>query len=257
VSQGTPVTAPVRFVLPNALRTTTRIAAQSYRAYGEATESLLFAFDDFGASRVKQWRLSPDAFAQLAFQLAHVRTKGFVGATYESVATRQFKHGRTEAMRVVTQEILTFTAAMQSRTVSTAEKLAAMQAAADKHVARARECQEGKAPEQHLWELQLIKKRRGAELGITEDFAFFRSPGWLKLRHDYLSTSSVQSDVIRQYGFGSTSPDCIGVGYAVRSDSFCAYLSTPKPVAQHMIQFAENLHQAMREMGTLLQTQTL
>jgi carnitine O-acetyltransferase len=256
VSQGMPAIAPVRFVLTNALRTNTRMGAQSYKAYGEATESLLYTFDDFGANRVKQWRLSPDAFAQLAFHLAHVRTKGFIGTTYESIATRQFKHGRTEAMRVVTQEILTFTAAMQSRAVSTAEKLAAMRAAADKHVARARECQEGKAPEQHLWELQLIQKRQGAELGVTEDLAFFRSPGWLKLRHDYLSTSSVQSDIIRQFGFGSTSPDCIGVGYAVRGDSFGAYLSTPKPVAQHMARFAENLHQAMREMGTLLQTQT-
>jgi carnitine O-acetyltransferase len=256
LSQGMPFTAPVRFVLPSALRTKTRMAAQSYKEYGEATESLLFTFDDFGASRVKEWRLSPDAFAQLAFQLAHVRTKGFVGATYESIATRQFKHGRTEAMRVVTPEIITFTAAMQSRTASTTDKLAAMRAAADRHVARARECQEGKAPEQHLWELQLIQKRRGAELGVTEELAFFKSPGWLKLRHDYLSTSSVQSNVIRQYGFGSTSPDCIGVGYAVRSDSFCAYLSTPKPVVQHMLRFAENLLQAMREMGTLLQTQT-
>ena len=205
---------------------------------------------------MKEWRLSPDAFAQLAFQLAHVRTKGFVGATYESIATRQFKHGRTEAMRVVTKEILTFVAAMQSRTASTTEKLAAIRAAADKHVARARECQEGKAPEQHLWELQLIQKRRGAELGVTENLAFFQSPGWLKLRHDYLSTSSVQSDLIRQFGFGSTSTDCIGVGYAVRSESFGAYLCTPKPGAQHMIRFAENLHQVMREMGTLLQTQT-
>jgi carnitine O-acetyltransferase len=255
-SQGMPGTGPVRFMLTDSLRAKTRAAAQSYKAYGEATQSILYKFDDFGARRVKEWRLSPDAFAQLAFQLAHVRTKGFVGATYESIATRQFKHGRTEAMRVVTQEILTFIAAMQSRTASTAEMLTAMRAAADKHVARARECQEGKAPEQHLWELQLIQKRRGAELGVTEDLAFFQSPGWLKLRDDYLSTSSVQSDIIRQFGFGSTSSDCIGVGYAVRSESFGAYLCTPKPVAQHMIRFAENLHYVMREMGTLLQTQT-
>jgi carnitine O-acetyltransferase len=64
----------------------------------------------------------------------------------------------------------------------------------------------------------------------------------------------VQSDIIRQFGFGSTSSDCIGVGYAVRSESFGAYLCTPRPVAQQMIRFAENLHYAMHEMGTLLQT---
>jgi carnitine O-acetyltransferase len=237
------------------LRRRTREAAQSFKAYGDTTASKLYAFSAFGANRVKEFGLSPDAFVQLALQLAHVRTKGFVGATYESIATRQFDHGRTEAMRVVTPEILQFVAAMQDEAVSQADKVKRLRAAADKHVKRAKECQEGQAPEQHLWELMLIQKRRGKATDVTEELTVFTSPGWLKMRHDYLSTSSLMSDVVTFFGFGSTSVDCIGVGYAVRSDGFYAYLCTGKSGAIYLARFAANLRDAMLELGDLLQSE--
>ena len=52
------------------------------------------------------------------------------------------------------------------------------------------ECQRGEAPEQHLWELQLVQQREGAALGATGSMALYDSPGWRILRHDYLSTSA-------------------------------------------------------------------
>jgi carnitine O-acetyltransferase len=254
-SRGMPAFAPLRFNLTEVLRRRTREAAQSFKAYGDTTASKLYAFSAFGANRVKEFGLSPDAFVQLALQLAHVRTKGFVGATYESIATRQFDHGRTEAMRVVTPEILQFVAAMQDEAVSQADKVKRLRAAADKHVKRAKECQEGQAPEQHLWELMLIQKRRGKATDVTEELTVFTSPGWLKMRHDYLSTSSLMSDVVTFFGFGSTSVDCIGVGYAVRSDGFYAYLCTGKSGAIYLARFAANLRDAMLELGDLLQSE--
>jgi carnitine O-acetyltransferase len=256
VSQGVPAFEHVGFHLDDALRAKIGEAARAFKAHGEATATMLYSFDDFGADRVKQLGLSPDAFAQLALQLTHVRTKGFVGATYESIATRQFDHGRTEAMRVVTKEILHFVATMQNAAAGRAEKIAALRAAAEKHVKRARECQDGQAPEQHLWELLLVQKRHGEALGVSEEIELFSSPGWLKMRHDYLSTSSVMSDFVTQYGFGSTSPDCIGVGYAVRSNAFYGYLCTAKPGAGHLANFLRELRKAMHEMGELLRLQT-
>jgi len=256
VSQGLPAFERVEFHLDTALRAKTGEAARAFKAYSEATATMLYHFDDFGANRVKELGLSPDAFAQLALQLAHVRTKGFVGATYESIAMRQFDHGRTEAMRVVSKEILQFVAVMQNGAAGPVEKIAALRAAAEKHVQRARECQEGQAPEQHLWELMLIQKRHGEALGVTEEIALFSSPGWLKMRHDYLSTSSVMSDFVTQYGFGSTSPDCIGVGYAVRNNGFYGYLCTAKPGAGHLENFIKELANAMLEIGELLQFKT-
>jgi carnitine O-acetyltransferase len=252
-SKGMPPFARIRFKLTEDLRRETLEAAKSFKAYGDTTAAMLYDFDAFGADRVKELGLSPDAFVQLALQLAHVRTKGFVGATYESIATRQFDHGRTEAMRVVTPEILLFVAAMQNEAASRADKVRATRAAAEKHVKRAKECQEGLAPEQHLWELLLIQKRRGTAIDVTEDLTLFKSPGWLKMRHDYLSTSSLMSEFVTYFGFGSTSTDCIGVGYAVRKDGFYAYLCTGKASAIYLANFATNLRNAMLEIADLLQ----
>jgi carnitine O-acetyltransferase len=253
-SKGIPPFARIQLKLTEDLRSKTLEAAKSFKCYGDTTAAMLYEFDEFGANRVKELGVSPDAFVQLALQLAHVRTKGFVGATYESIATRQFDHGRTEAMRVVTPEILQFVAAMQDEAASRSDKIRVARAAADRHVRRAKECQEGQAPEQHLWELMLIQKRRGTALDVAEDLTLFTSPGWLKMRHDYLSTSSLMSDVVTYFGFGSTSTDCIGVGYAVRSDGFYAYLCTGKPSATYLANFAANLRNAMLEIGDVLQS---
>jgi carnitine O-acetyltransferase len=193
----------------------------------------------------------------MAYQLAHKRAKGFVGATYESVSMRQYRHGRTEAMRVVTPEVVRFVTAMDDPATDAATRRAAFRAAAEKHVQRAKQCQAGQAPEQHLWELQLIQQRRGAELGVTGQLALYDTPGWLKLRDDYLSTSGVPSNSIHFNGFGSTSSHCIGVSYVLLPDQFNVYLSTPLPVADEMYVFADRLREAVRELQELLAAEAL
>jgi carnitine O-acetyltransferase len=211
-------------------------------------------FEGLGADRAKRLGISPDAFAQLAYQLAHRRAKGVTGATYESIATRQYRHGRTEAMRVVTPEILRFVAEMDDPAATAAERRAALRAAAEAHVRRSKECQAGQAPEQHLWELQLIQRRRGAEIGVLEEPALFRTPGWTVMRDDYLSTSSAPSTSIDYFGFGSTSERCIGVAYVLLPDRLSIYLSTPRAVADGMAAFAERLGDALEELVALLET---
>ncbi|WP_018656103.1 choline/carnitine O-acyltransferase [Actinomadura flavalba] len=250
--QGTPPTAPVRFTLDDALRADVTDAGHAFADYAAATATTTVSFEDFGANRAKQLKISPDAFAQLAYQLAHQRAKGHLGATYESIATRQYRRGRTEAMRVVTPEIQAFVAAMGDPAADAAARRAAARTAAEAHVARAKDCQAGRAPEQHLWELQLIQKRRGAELGVTEEPALFRTPGWTVLRDDYLSTSSAPSVNVLYFGFGSTSPQCIGVAYVLLPDRFNVYLSTPASVADAMHAFAGHLRDAVRELEALL-----
>jgi carnitine O-acetyltransferase len=254
-SQGLPAIEAVEFVLDEDLRADVREAAASFAAYAAATATSILSFEDFGAERVKRLGMSPDGFAQMAYQLAHQRTKGLVGATYESIATRQFRHGRTEAMRVVTPESVRFVAAMDDPGADRAARRAAFLAAAEKHVARAKDCQAGLAPEQHLWELQLIQKRRGAELGVTEPLALYETPGWLKMRDDYLSTSSAPSTNIRYFGFGSTSAQCIGIAYVLLPDRWNLYLSTPLAVADEMHVFAGKLKEAVLELRELLATE--
>lgn len=250
--QGLLSIKPVEFVLDADLRADIDDAAKAFADYAAATATATVSFEDFGAERAKQLGVSPDAFVQMAYQLAHKRSKGFAGATYESIATRQYQHGRTEAMRVVTPEVQRFVAAMDDPAADPATRRAAFRAAAEKHVQRAKECQAGQAPEQHLWELQLIQRRRGAELGVTEPLPLFETPGWHKMRDDYLSTSSAPSVNIQYFGFGSTSPQCIGVAYVLLPDRFNVYLSTPLSVAHEMYVFADRLREAVRELQELV-----
>ncbi|MGQ0574601.1 MAG: choline/carnitine O-acyltransferase [Pseudonocardia sp.] len=251
-AQGVPVPVELEFVLDDALRADVAAAGKAFADYAADTATMTVSVEDFTAQTAKELRCSPDAFAQLAFQLAHQRAKGHLGATYESIATRRYHHGRTEAMRVVTPEVVAFVAAMDDPAVDDAARVAALRAAADAHVARARECQVGDAPEQHLWELQLIQRRRGAELGVTEPLALYDSPGWTVLRDDYLSTSAVPSPAVQFFGFGSTSAKCIGVGYALMPTRFDLYLSTPRAVSAQMSTFAERLREAVGELHELL-----
>ncbi len=250
--QGLPALEPIVFELDEALRNQAQAAAEAFAAYGAATATRTVSFEDFGSSAAKALGVSPDAFVQVAYQLAHRRAKGHVGATYESIATRQYRYGRTEAMRVVTPEMVTFTDTMEDPSTDTATRRAAFHAAARAHVTRAKESQAGQVPEQHLWELELIQRRRGTELGVPEQPALYRSPGWLTLRDDYLSTSSAPSANIQYFGFGSTSSRCIGIAYVLLPERFNLYLSTPLAVADQMESFAEELRGVVAELRGLL-----
>ncbi|WP_228001235.1 choline/carnitine O-acyltransferase [Nocardia australiensis] len=250
--QGLPLVEPIEFVLDVAQRADIAAACADFARYAAENATTTVSFENFGTARAKQLGISPDAFAQLSYQLAHRRSKGITGATYESIATRQYRNGRTEAMRVVTPQMVAFVDAMQDPAIAAGAKKDAALAAAAAHVERAKQCQAGDAPEQHLWELQWIQRRRGAELGVVEPIALYDSPGWTIMRDDYLSTSSAPSVNIRYFGFGSTSPKCIGVAYVLLPDRWNLYLATPEPVADQMHAFADQLRTAVADLEALL-----
>ncbi|WP_181723375.1 choline/carnitine O-acyltransferase [Nocardia gipuzkoensis] len=251
-AQGLPAVEPIEFVLDAAQRSDIAAAGAAFADYAAQNATQTVSFPDFGTARAKQLGISPDAFAQLSYQLAHRRSKGLTGATYESIATRQYRNGRTEAMRVVTPEMIAFVDTMQDPDAGAEAQLAAARTAAAAHVERAKQCQAGDAPEQHLWELQWIQRRRGAELGVTDPIPLYDSPGWTIMRDDYLSTSSAPSVNIRYFGFGSTSSRCIGVAYVLLPDRWNLYLATPKPVADQMHAFADHLRTAVADLQALL-----
>ena len=127
-SQGPPAVAPVPFVLTDDRAADVRAARADFAAFAGSVATRLLVLDDVGSERIKELGSSPDALVQMAYQLAHVRAKGFVGATYESNATLAFHHGRTEAMRVVTPEILAFTRAMDDTAAHAGTRRAAFAA---------------------------------------------------------------------------------------------------------------------------------
>jgi carnitine O-acetyltransferase len=252
VPQGAPAFAALEFALDADLRADVRDATASFAAYADDVVTVALSIGEFGRARANALRISPDAFAQMAFQVAHQRARGFVGATYESIATRDYRHGRTEAMRVVTPESVRLVDAMDDPGADEATRRTALRSAIERHVERVRACQAGRAPEQHLWELQLLQRRQGERLGATEPLGLYDTPGWRELRDDCLSTSSTASANLEFSGFGSTGSRCIGVSYAILPDRLNLHLSAPRHLAGDLRSFAASLRQAVGELQELL-----
>ena len=81
-------------------------------------EIRVVTFEGYGKSLIKKFGVSPDAFAQMAIQLAYYKMYGVSRATYESSGTRKFKDGRTETGRSVSVESVAWVKAMQDPTIS-------------------------------------------------------------------------------------------------------------------------------------------
>uniref|UniRef100_A0A3Q3W6X4 Peroxisomal carnitine O-octanoyltransferase n=1 Tax=Mola mola TaxID=94237 RepID=A0A3Q3W6X4_MOLML len=133
-----------------------------------------YAFTAFGKAAIKQRKLHPDTFVQLAMQLAYYRLHKKPGSCYETATTRKFYHGRTDTMRPCTQEAVRWCAAMMDPTCDRKSMLLASQ----KHNKLMAEAQEGKGFDRHLLGLYLIAKEEGAPIPeLFSDPLYSRSGG--------------------------------------------------------------------------------
>uniref|UniRef100_A0AAY3ZTY8 Choline O-acetyltransferase n=1 Tax=Denticeps clupeoides TaxID=299321 RepID=A0AAY3ZTY8_9TELE len=72
----------------------------------------VFKFAFYGKEFIKKQKMSPDAFIQVALQLAFYRCNGRQVSTYESASIRRFRQGRVDNIRSATPEALAFARAM-------------------------------------------------------------------------------------------------------------------------------------------------
>lgn len=72
-------------------------------------------FKGYGKNFITSHGFSPDAFVQMAFQAAYFGLYGRIECTYEPAMTKAFLHGRTEAIRSVQPESVTFVKVRKKR----------------------------------------------------------------------------------------------------------------------------------------------
>ncbi|GMR45542.1 hypothetical protein PMAYCL1PPCAC_15737, partial [Pristionchus mayeri] len=118
-------------------------------------------FRDWGKDRIKQFRCSPDAFLQMAIQLANYRDQGRFSLTYEAASPRFYRDSRTETLRTVTEASCAFVRAMEDESVDRAERVNLLRAACGKHANNNRECMVGKGIDRHLFVLYVMAKASG------------------------------------------------------------------------------------------------
>uniref|UniRef100_A0A8C6USI3 carnitine O-palmitoyltransferase n=1 Tax=Neogobius melanostomus TaxID=47308 RepID=A0A8C6USI3_9GOBI len=121
-------------------------------------------FSTFGKGLIKKCRTSPDAFIQIALQLAHFRDKGKFCLTYEASMTRLFREGRTETVRSCTNETCAFV-----RSMIRDETL--FKVAAEKHQVMYRLAMTGQGIDRHLFCLYVVSKYLGEDSAFLKEVA--------------------------------------------------------------------------------------
>lgn len=120
-------------------------------------------FKKYGSSTIKKMKYSPDAFVQMAFQATYYALYGKVECTYEPAMTKQFFHGRTEAIRTVSQESNNFVRKFFDLQVENKVKLQFLLDACKKHSEQTKMALTGNGIDRHLYALFCIWKRYVSE----------------------------------------------------------------------------------------------
>ncbi|KAK1938070.1 Carnitine O-acetyltransferase [Phytophthora citrophthora] len=203
---------------------TFRFTAQTLRNIAEAEkvfdqtvidhEVFVQAFYGYGARSIKGFRCSPDAFVQLAIQLAYKKLFKKNAATYEASQTRVFLHGRTETTRSCSAASAKFTDAMEdaSGAVTTEEKKKLLLAAGNAHVAYMRKAGAGRGVDRHILGLKLLVQP-GERVPFFEDPVMARASRWL------ISTSHLTNELFDGWGWGEVVPEGLGIAYSVKDQS--------------------------------------
>ncbi|KAL8186853.1 UNVERIFIED_CONTAM: hypothetical protein K2H54_016754 [Gekko kuhli] len=79
---------------------------------------VVYKFEHYGKEFIKKQKMSPDAYIQVALQLAFYRLHGRLVPTYESASIRRFEEGRVDNIRSATPEALAFAQGMTDKTSS-------------------------------------------------------------------------------------------------------------------------------------------
>ncbi|KAM8746017.1 carnitine O-palmitoyltransferase 2, mitochondrial [Acanthopagrus schlegelii] len=205
-------------------------------------------FKKGGKEQLKKSKLSPDAIAQLAFQMGYLRQYGQTVATYESCSTAAFKHGRTETIRPATIHTQKCSQAFVHQPGQhSVDELKAMLAECSKyHGQLTREAAMGQGFDRHLFAMRYLANSKGQAL-----HSLYTDPAYAAINHNILSTSTLTSPAVSLGGFAPVVPDGFGVGYGVHDDWIgCNVSSYP---ARNVHEFLQCVHKSLEDIFTVLE----
>ncbi|XP_048215651.1 carnitine O-palmitoyltransferase 1, liver isoform [Perognathus longimembris pacificus] len=216
-----------------------------------------FSFSTFGKGLIKKCRTSPDAFIQMALQLAQYKDMGKFCLTYEASMTRLFREGRTETVRSCTSESCNFVLAMVDPTQTVEQRLKLFKLASEKHQQLYRLAMTGAGIDRHLFCLYVVSKYLAVESPFLKEVL---SEPWR------LSTSQTPHQQVELFdlennphhisgggGFGPVADDGYGVSYILMGESYIHFhvsskLSSPETDSHR---FGKHLREAMTDILSL------
>lgn len=93
----------------------------------------IYVHDRYGKGLMKKCQLSPDAFIQMALQLAYYRDAGRFSLTYEASMTRLFREGRTETVRPISIQSADWVKSMLDETSTNEKRIELLRTACQQH----------------------------------------------------------------------------------------------------------------------------
>uniref|UniRef100_A0A4W6F4Q1 Choline O-acetyltransferase n=1 Tax=Lates calcarifer TaxID=8187 RepID=A0A4W6F4Q1_LATCA len=174
----------------------------------------------YGKEFIKKQKMSPDAFIQVALQLAFYKCNGRLVSTYESASIRRFQQGRVDNIRSATPEALAFVKSMtdERATFTDSEKTKRLRDAINAQTNYTIAAITGMAIDNHLLGLLKISK----ELNMEKP-EIFCDETYLTSNQFILSTSQVPTTVEMFCCYGPVVPNGYGACYNPQSDHiiFC------------------------------------
>jgi len=208
-----------------------------------ASETFVLEFRDYGKSFITTNQLSPDSYVQMSMMLAYYKLYGRIVCAYEPVLTKNFFHGRTEAMRPATMEAKTLCEVFTDPMATPQQKISALRTATQVHSKLVKDCSQGFGVDRHLFALKCIADKKGLPTP-----PFYHSKPWKLLNHTILSTSNCGNPSIAGFGFGPVVPDGLGVGYIIKENQLHYSISSKHRQTRR---YAYTLESVLKEMSQL------
>ncbi|CAG7820347.1 unnamed protein product [Allacma fusca] len=208
-------------------------------------------FTSFGRGSIKQMNTSPDAFVQMALQLAYFRDQGKFGLTYESSMTQLFLKGRTETVRSCSEESCKWVRSMEDGQ-NREEQNRNFKAACFKHQQSIRQSMTGEGFDRHFLGLFILAKYFKIDTPFLQEAL---SSPWL------LSTSQTPAIMTDRYfigspsgGFAPSTAEGYGVSYLFCGEDrlYFQVSSNRSCLKTDSARFASTIQQALLDIQDLL-----
>eukprot|EP00128_Syssomonas_multiformis_P006038 Colp12_sorted_trinity150504_noHs@1638 len=260
---GKPLPAPrqLRWLMNGEIRETINTALEAAKVAINDFDLKILEHGAYGKGFMKKCRVSPDAYIQMAMQLAYFKQNKRFALTYESSMTRLFKDGRTETVRPLSDESAAFVKSMFDSYKSSKERIALLNKAADKHQNTYRDAMSGKGIDRHLFALYVVSKGLGIDSELLKN-ALGRpwrlSTSQQPQQQTDLWNLDDPNDLARVSpggGFGPVADDGYGVSYMIAGENLIFFhISSKKSCAEtDSRRFAALLQESLAEMKALYQ----
>ncbi|KAG8907636.1 Carnitine O-acetyltransferase mitochondrial [Tulasnella sp. 403] len=212
----------------------------------------------YGRDEIKKFGFSPDAWAQMIIQLAYHRLLACTGGsgrkrnggTYEAASTRGFFKGRTETIRIVTEEAMAFCDAMDDPSQDAETRRSLLKTATTKHRLDADDAVNAMGIDRHLFGMRNVIGPGESLPALFSDPLYIRGSTWV------LSTSAIFSRYFtRGYGWGQVVPGGFGVAYMTGFPDRLEFTVTSRK-SQPNADFVQQIDVASEDMRRLFEGAT-